>query len=329
MPRLSLQIIVESADFRPENVVELAREQNIEMDLFIVNPKDRTIEGFMSEGGSVVRVNGSGDFLKDLQDTLDNSPGEYFAIVRSNRICSMETITRMIEKAEHGYDIVVASRYSDKKRRFDLKTAIIKLLVREMNVISDPLSPFFIARKSMLYGIDLSTSPETILPELIIKNRSARISEIQYGREISARAFAGGFFAYAFSLLRLSRYRAVKFGLVGITGIGINEGAEYLFHSLSGLIIPVALLLSIEISILWNFTFNNVWTFSDRRHGSVILRLLRYNTVTALGATVNYVVGLSLVPFMFYLYANLIGIFLGFLVNYLGSDYLVWKIEKD
>lgn len=328
MSRISLQIVLEEGSFDPEGIVGIAREENLDMDLFIINPKSKTIEGYMSDGTSNRKVKRSGNFINDIQSTLRQSEGEYFAVARSDRMCSISTILRMINKAEEGYDIVVASRYPG-KRRFDIKTAIIKLLVREMNGISDPLSPFFIARRELIENIDLSTSPETMLPELIIRNRKPRIAEIQADYPRNGKIYSGSFILYCFSLLKLSNYRALKFALVGITGIAINEGAEYIFHTFTGFIIPIALFLSIELSIIWNFIFNNAWTFSDRKAGGFFYKLGKYNAVTALGAAINYGVGIGLSSLIFYLYANLIGIFIGFLVNYLGSDYLVWKIEKD
>ncbi len=329
MPSLSLQIIVETDDFKPESIVELAKEENLDLDLFIINPKEKTIEGFQSNEGPWISGHSSGSFIEDIQSALSAARGDYFAIVRSSRMCSMDTITRMLKEAEKGFDVVVASRFSGKKRKFDLKTTVIKLLVREMNGISDPLSLFFIAKKSLLAGINLSTSPETLLPELIIKNRTIKISEIYQESGTKGKIYSGSFISYTYSLLRLSKYRAIKFGLVGLSGIGINEGAEYIFHAPFGLIIPFALLISIELSIIWNFTFNNAWTFSDRKFEPVAIRFLKFNSVTALGAVVNYVFGNVLSPFIYFLYANLIGILAGFAINYLGSDYLVWKTKRD
>ncbi|MCL4315162.1 MAG: GtrA family protein [Candidatus Thermoplasmatota archaeon] len=328
MSRISLQVVLEEGAFDPENIVGIAKEENLDMDLFIIDPGSRTIKGYMSDGGITGNVKSSGNFIKDIQNTLKRSEGDFFAVVRSDKMCSMPTLMRMITKAEEGYDVVVASRFPG-KRKFDVKTAIIKLLVREMNGISDPLSPFFIARRDLIENIDLSTSPETILPEIIIRNRKPRVAEVKADYPGRGRVYSGSFILYCLSLLKLSNYRALKFALVGITGIAINEGAEYVFHSYTGFIIPVALFLSIELSIIWNFIFNNAWTFSDRKSGGFLYKLGKYNAVTALGAAINYGVGIGLATIVFYLYANLLGIFIGFLVNYLGSDYLVWKIEAN
>lgn len=102
-------------------------------------------------------------------------------------------------------------------------------------------------------------------------------------------------------------YRFLKFGIVGFSGFIINLGileilvgthllvpVASLFNSLKT--IPVlevlslevawAAAISIECSIISNFTFNNIWTFSKHRIGTlnkIIKNFLKFN-LTSIGA---------------------------------------------
>ncbi|HIC99844.1 MAG TPA: glycosyltransferase family 2 protein, partial [Piscirickettsiaceae bacterium] len=59
-------------------------------------------------------------------------------------------------------------------------------------------------------------------------------------------------------------------------------------------------------------------------------RCFRYHLSVAFGGLVNYIVllGLTMIS-IFYLFANLIGIALGFVANYLGGEYVVWRKTKS
>ena len=68
--------------------------------------------------------------------------------------------------------------------------------------------------------------------------------------------------------------RLLKFVTVGGIGTLVNEGVFILTaHD-----VPIffSLGLAIELSIIFNFMLNDVWTFKDRRVGSFIKRLVKF-----------------------------------------------------
>ena len=84
--------------------------------------------------------------------------------------------------------------------------------------------------------------------------------------------------------------------------------------------------IAIEASILNNFAWNDLWTFKDRRTGKVTARCMSFHGAVLLGALTNYVTLLALAWLgLHYLIANLIGILLSFIVNYLFSETCVWR----
>ncbi len=287
----------------------------------------------------ISRIRNSGHFLENFDEAMQRSMGDYVLVIDSTAKVSGEFLATLVDKAMEGYDLVVGSR----RGKTGLKTLIAKILVRELSGIKDPLSNVFIARRQILENIVLRTGVSTMLAEVVIKNRSAKIAEIPMEGKTRQNPPMGSpqsYLSYLWSVLTLSKFRVVKFALVGITGIGINEGFLYLldnmfryyFSGLHLLILPVASVIAVEASIVWNFTLNNSWTFSDRRSGSIVSRLLKYNIFTGIGSAVNVAATVGLTDYALipnYLVANLVGIMFGFFINYFSSDYLVWKISRN
>jgi len=136
--------------------------------------------------------------------------------------------------------------------------------------------------------------------------------------------------------------RLLKFVTVGGIGILVNEGVFILTaHD-----VPIffSLGLAIELSIIFNFMLNDVWTFKDRRAGSFIKRLLKFHGSSLSGGIVQYItVILLLVAFLHFsnipeillfpytkaqslslAVINFIGIISGFAVRFVTSLKYVW-----
>jgi len=127
--------------------------------------------------------------------------------------------------------------------------------------------------------------------------------------------------------LRANKTRFWKFGLVGISGIVVNEGLLALFTEV--IILPLALAgaVAIESSILSNFLLNNFWTWRDARHKSFRHRIFSYHSVALIAGLVNYFILIALTMLgMHPLLANLIGIAFGTLINFLLNQH--WTFGK-
>jgi len=132
---------------------------------------------------------------------------------------------------------------------------------------------------------------------------------------------------------------------VGGIGTLVNEGVFILTaHDVS---IFFSLGLAIELSIIFNFILNDIWTFKDRRVGSFIKRLVKFHASSFSGGIVQYaIVILLLVSFLHFsnipeillflffsgvkaqslslAVINFIGIVSGFAVRFITSLKYVW-----
>jgi len=128
--------------------------------------------------------------------------------------------------------------------------------------------------------------------------------------------------------------RFIKFGIVGTSGIAVNTSVLWVLKGLLGVPLSIAPIFAIGTAVFSNFLLNNYWTWNEnkqiRKH-SFFHRLWRYYLSASLGALINYVVLLSLTNFLdiHYLIANLAGIFIGMVSNFLLGEFWVFKSEEE
>ena len=144
--------------------------------------------------------------------------------------------------------------------------------------------------------------------------------------------------------------RLLKFVTIGGLGTLVNEGVFILTaHDVS---IFFSLGLAIELSIIFNFILNDIWTFKDRRVGSFIKRLVKFHASSFSGGIVQYaIVILLLVSFLHFsnipeillflffsgvkaqslslAVINFIGIVSGFAVRFVTSLKYVWGMRNE
>ena len=112
--------------------------------------------------------------------------------------------------------------------------------------------------------------------------------------------------------------RMLKFGAVGLSGVGVNTFFLWLFTDVVGFHYLLSSPAAVELSVLSNFTLNNLWTFGDRgRDSTLSARLLKFHVAAAGGFLVNYAFLWALTERgLYYLLSNLVGILAAFLWNY-------------
>ena len=145
----------------------------------------------------------------------------------------------------------------------------------------------------------------------------------------------------------LHGFRYVRFGLVGASGTVVNlvvlyVAHEYLFSAIEppGSKPYVSLALAIAVATVNNFTWNRLWTWSDRVHATstaneerISLRTLvaqvgQYATASWLGILLQYALTLWLAHFIHYMLANIIAIVLASISNFIANDRWTFKHQE-
>jgi len=255
-------------------------------------------------------------------------------------------ILRMISKIKSGYEIVIGSRYVPGGKTTNwpilrrLTSRITNLFVRTMlsTGIKDNTSGYRAYSKKIIERIlkDINSEGYSILEEILFlaKKEKAKIVEIYIEfnnrREGKSKANMIKEFLGLVKTVMFLRNREIrrffKFLIVGLTGIFVNEGLLFLLTEKVGTYFLLSGIISIEMSIISNFVFNDLWTFQDRRSGSYFLRMLRFNIARVFTVMLNLLLLASL-TFMGlnYLIANLIGIAVATLWGFNLSLKWVWK----
>ncbi|HDJ83652.1 MAG TPA: glycosyltransferase family 2 protein, partial [Desulfurococcaceae archaeon] len=231
-------------------------------------------------------------------DGIVISEGEYALVMDADLQHPPEYIPSLLQSAKsRNADIVIGSRYTKgggvegwpKLRLLISKTAslIAKLLLPEARKLSDPMSGFFLVKRYVVLQNRKQLSPKgfKVLLEILVKCKYERVVEVPYVFRSRLRGYSKlGYkqiLLYLLHILNLCRWRPFKFALVGAGGTLVNLGMLFVL----GLIAPslineffiVGSALAIEVSTLFNFTLHDMWTFRDRRHGSIARRLILFH----------------------------------------------------
>ena len=139
---------------------------------------------------------------------------------------------------------------------------------------------------------------------------------------------------------RLKRlaWRFARFGVVGGSGIFVNQavlyaGMEWLFTSIAkDARLSYALPLAIAIATTYNFFWNRLWTWRERRaveSMGVAAQYTKYVVATLIGSTLQYFLTRYLASeggfALHYGVANLIAIGVASLVNFVINDRVTFR----
>jgi len=290
----------------------------------------------------VVRRPGKLGLSSAVLDGVKVAEGEYIVVMDADLQHPPEVIPKMIEAAERGCDIVVASRYVpggsvgnwSTVRKLISKGAILlaHILLPQSRNVKDPMSGFFLFRREVLeQARNLNPRGFKILLEILVKGRYSKVCEVpfKFGTRFKGESKLSSkeILNYVLHLLELSP-SFIRFAIVGGTGTFVNLGVLSLCRYVIGLPHAVAAPIAIEASVINNFVLNDRWTFKHSRVGSWVTRLLKFHVSSAVGVLTQLAVSLG----VYYeaglhesVVAQIIGIIAGFVLNYLISRRFVWR----
>lgn len=135
-------------------------------------------------------------------------------------------------------------------------------------------------------------------------------------------------------VLRPRSHRVARFGLVGISGLGVNQLSLAFFAELLGVHYLVGAIAATQVSSSWNFAGIELWAFNDRRRiGRPITRYLSFMVVNnaTLVARLPLLWLLTDVGGLHYLWSNAVTLAIMFLVRFAVADGWIWSsgVEPD
>jgi dolichol-phosphate mannosyltransferase len=338
------------------------KRNNLNGEILVIddNSPDRTISIVQEIKKTKPNVN---LIVRRADRGLSQSVAEGFGHASSDILVVMDAdlshppslIPFMYTKIIEGNDIVIGSRYMQGSgiRKWPIKRRVISLGATFFGRllfpdVMDPVSGFFAVRKSIVVKAPLKPRGYKILLEVLGKGRWEKEEEVPFefvDRETgSSKLTLKTIFEYVKQVVDITFYsflhhesaawkewkRVVKFGVVGISGIFVNQGVLIFLKEYAGFLLPVASLFAIEAAILNNFVWNDRWTFKPsiqhQKISSRWHRLISFEIVSAGGAAINFAI-LNLSVYLLgidYRIANIIGILVGFAWNFLVNRRLTW-----
>ncbi len=294
--------------------------------------------------------------------------GEILGVIDADLQHPPEVLLTLLQSTLDGADLAVASRHvegggvSDWSvvRRFLSRGAQLLGLMLCPNVVgrvSDPMSGYFMVRRSAIAGPHLNPLGYKILLEVIGRGNIGDIAEAGYvfqERESGeSKVTWKQYVEYLGHLIRLRSgskaaraksaafpvERFVRYGLVGFSGVFVDMGLLYLLIDRAGLGIILSKIIAAEFAIINNFLWNDSWTFADvtqRQKGwkARFRRLLKFNVICLLGLILDVVLLKLFYHFIFadhlkYVYfANLIAIGLVAIWNFWINLKLSWRVTS-
>ena len=281
--------------------------------------------------------------------------GEILGVIDADLQHPPEILLKLLAEIQRGADLAVASRHVEGGGVSDwsvirrilsrgAQTLGLLILPGVIGRVTDPMSGYFLVRRSCLEGKTLSPVGYKILIETLGRGDVRWIGEVGYvfqeRQEGESKVTSKQYVEYLQHLvrLRLARWpmaRFFRFGLVGFSGVFVNMGIFYLLRNFTGLGFTTSNTISAELAIINNFLWNDLWTYGDvsrQQPGKrrMLIRLFKFNLVCLAGLVLNLLISNVLFNFLKinqYL-ANLIAIIIVTFWNFWINLKLNWRVTE-
>jgi dolichol-phosphate mannosyltransferase len=294
--------------------------------------------------------------------------GEFLGVIDADLQHPPEIVSKLLGAMKEGADLAVASRHVtgggvsewSLRRRFLSRGAQILGLILLPSVVgrvSDPMSGYFMVRRTAIAGPLLNPQGYKILIEVLAKGNIRTIAEVGYvfqERQGGKSKVTGQqYIDYLIHLLRLRSQprpkptgqhnplpvgKFLRFCLVGLSGVFVDMAVLYLLSDPStlGWGLTRSKAIAAEVAILNNFIWNDQWTFNDisrqqkgwRRR---IKRFMKFNFICLFGLSLNlFILNILFNYFGINRYlANFIAIAVVTSWNFLINWKLSWRVTDE
>lgn len=292
------------------------------------------------------------------------SQGEILGVIDGDLQHPPETLIKMLDEMAKGADLVVASRHVEgggvsdwgfMRRILSRGAQMLGLLIlpNVIGRVSDPMSGYFMVRRSAIANCPMNPLGYKILIEVLGRGNIGSVAEVGYvfqeRQEGESKVTWRQYVDYILHLLRLrSRGRITKlreklhvpikrflsYGLVGLSGVFVDMSIFYLLGTI-GWGLSSSKIISSEVAVLNNFLWNDLWTFRDISSlqtgwGKLIKRFVKFNLICLIGIGLNLII-LNILYNYFGInknLANLIAIAIVTIWNFWFNLKLSWRVTQ-
>lgn len=304
-----------------ENIEKLIEEISNQLDvdyayelLFIDDSVDETpalLEKLACVNTKVryIHREGKGGLASAVVCGFDNARGDIFVVMDADLQHPPSLLPHMVDLIEGGADVVLPSRYINGSANEGLNPVRVlfskgarlagKIFLKSMRKISDPMSGYFMIRKSVVEGVALKPIGWKILMEVLVLGKYKSVVEIPYGFEkrnageskLSLRVTIEYFIHILYLAVRSEEDRRFYlFGLVGISGLILDMTIFLFLNSTLDLSNNIAASLSACVPIVTNYLLNRNFTWRSTRAEKPLVEFLKYVSTCVIGLIIKNVV---------------------------------------
>ncbi len=243
--------------------------------------------------------------------------GEVLGVMDADLQHPAEVNLGLLKEIDRGADLATASRHVEgggvsdwslARRLLSRGAQVLGLLIlpNVLGRLSDPMSGYFMLRRSALAGAPLDPLGYKILIEVVARGRIKWIGEVGYVfRERvdgESKVTSALYIQYLRHLLklRIATLRDspfIKFCLVGASGVLVDMSLLYALSDphMLGLGLTRSKIMAAEAAIFSNFLLNELWTFgkASRQNPAFSARLRRFlafNVICSFGVLLNVII---------------------------------------
>jgi dolichol-phosphate mannosyltransferase len=356
-----------------EEILPKIKHHTIQILVVDDNSPDGTaeeVEQFMKKWKNIELLQGKKQglgaaYVKGMQYAMDDLHAEAIMELDSDFQHDPHDIPRLIQAMDNGADYVIGSRYipgGEIPKEWGWHRKIIsrfggifaQLLLWHRN-IHDMTSGYKLTKTEYLKHVDLNNLYSKyyayklhILHDVVLQGvKVTEVPVIFYERkEGSSKITQKDLFDSFWVVIRLrlrDSARVIKFLFVGGSGFLVQLLVIY-FMIQAGLEQFIATMIGGEVAILFNFFFNNLWTFNDTKsiseQGNIFRRLIKFNIASLASIAVQTIV-VAIAVELFGEQLNIAGhmihtsivivvptiIIIVIPMNYLIYNRLIWKTQ--
>jgi dolichol-phosphate mannosyltransferase len=291
-------------DNSPDRTWEIAQQLTAQY------PQLRVMRRQTERGLSTAVIRGwqaaRGEILGVIDGDLQHPPDVLLQLLQAIQSSDLAVASRHVEGGG-------VSEWSPTRRFLSRGAQVIGLLILPNVVgrVSDPMSGYFLVRRSAIAGQLLNPLGYKILLEVLARGQIQQVAEVGYvfqeRKQGESKVTWRQYLDYLLHLAKLRsrgritrlrhKYqlqRFLRFGLVGLSGVFIDMAMLYLLSD------PTALgwgltrskIIASEVAVINNFLWNDRWTFGDiasRQTGwrKRLKRFLKFNLICLVGIALN------------------------------------------
>jgi dolichol-phosphate mannosyltransferase len=275
--------------------------------------------------------------------------GDICVVMDADLSHPVESIPHMLQPIlEDRCDVTVGSRYvkGGGSENWSWKRKAISrgagLLAKGVTSLSDPTSGFMALRKSILDGVKLDPLGWKIVLEVVVKTHP-RVMEIPIlfsdRKEGKSKLKLGAQWDYLRHLWHLYVHtfptleQFIRFCLVGLTGLLVDTAVLVFLVGWVFMDPRAAAVFAFSAAVTWNYFLNRIWSFRAAASTGLLSRYVSFIFVCVAGLGIRISVMHMLIEYAgmakapWYVLASFAGIAVATLFNFLGSKYVVFRVN--